>query len=183
MQWRSTLNQYGLVAKSLHWIIVVGIIAEYLLAEGAEDESVPVRTLSAMDWHESIGITLLALAAIRMIWRVVDRRPEWPAQMRRYERALAWSVHTAFYVLLLAIPISGWLIVSIEGESLRYFTWFDLPAIVPAGSVEREHLAEEVHEFLFNVLVALAVFHVVAALKHHFIDRDNVLRRMVRGAR
>jgi cytochrome b561 len=136
-----------------------------------------------LDWHMSLGITLLALAVVRVLWRIFDRTPAWPAQMPRYERFLAALVHWAFYGLLFAVPISGWLLASVEGESLTLFGWFNVPALGPPGGEQREHLIEEVHEVLFNGLFVLAIVHVVAALKHHFIDRDNVLRRMLFGAR
>jgi cytochrome b561 len=183
MELRNTVARYGFVARSLHWIIVLGIVAQYFLAEAEESVRAGVGTMGPMDWHLSIGITLLALAAIRVLWRIVDPTPAWPAQMRRYEKVLAAIVHAALYALLFAVPISGWLLASIEGESLYLFGWFELPALGSPGSEEREHLIEEVHETLFNAMFVLAIVHVLAALKHHFIDRDNVLRRMLPGSR
>lgn len=176
MRLRNTVDRYGTVARSLHWMIVLGIIAQYFLAE-AETET--TAAMSPMDWHVSLGVTLLALAIVRVLWRIFDRTPAWPAQMRGYEKRLAAFVHLAFYVLLFAIPISGWLLTSIEGESMQLFGGFELPALSPPGSEAREHFVEEVHETLFNALFVLALVHVVAALKHHFIDHDNVLRRML----
>src|SRR5689334_628924 len=105
-----------------------------------------------MNWHMSIGMALLALAVVRILWRIFDRTPAWPAAMPGYERFLAVSVHVAFYALLFAIPISGWLLASVEGESLSLFGWFDVPALGPPGGEQREHLIEEVHEVLFNGL-------------------------------
>lgn len=183
MPLRSTLANYGFVARSLHWLIVLGIITQYFLAEAEESEGAATAAMNPMDWHMSLGITLLALAVARVLWRVFDRTPAWPAQMRGYEKLLATVVHLALYALLFAVPISGWLLASVEGESLTLFGWVDLPMLGPPGSEAREHLIEEVHEVLFNVLFGLAILHVVAALKHHFIDRDNVLRRMLPGAR
>lgn len=183
MQVRNTVASYGFIARGLHWMIVAGIVAQYFLAEAGESKKAAAVPMSAMDWHISLGVTLLALAVIRLLWRLFDRTPAWPAQMRGYEKLLASIVHVAFYVLLFAVPISGWLLASVEGESLSLFGWFDLPALGAAGSEQREHLMEEVHEVLFNALVVLAVVHVAAALKHHFVDRDNVLRRMLPGAR
>lgn len=183
MPLRSTSANYGVVARSLHWIVVLGIVAQYLLAEAEEPEGAGTAAMSAMDWHMSLGITLLVLAAARVLWRIFDRTPAWPLQMREYEKFLAKAVHLALYALLFAVPISGWLLASVEGESLSLFGWFELPLLGPPGGEEREHLIEEVHEVLFNVLFGLAILHVVAALKHHFIDRDSVLRRMLPGAR
>lgn len=181
MQLRNTLSRYGFVAQALHWAIVLGIIAQYFLAEAGESENATAGAMTPMNWHVSLGITLLALATVRLLWRLFDRSPAWPGEMRGYERFLAASVHVAFYVLLFAIPISGWLLSSVEGEGLTLFGRFDLPPLVAQGTEQREHLIEEVHEVLFNVLFGLAIVHVIAALKHHFIDRDSVLRRMLPG--
>ena len=183
MQWRNSIGRYGVFAKSLHWLIVFGIVAQDLLAEAQEDKTASSGAMTAMDWHVSIGITLLALATLRVIWRAVDVTPRWPASMRGFERLLAKAGHLGLYGLLFALPLSGWLLTSVEGEALRYFGWFELPALAPAGAESREHLIEEVHEVLFNALFALAVLHVIAALKHHFIDRDNILKRMLPGGR
>ena len=180
MQLRSTADRYGHITRALHWIIVVGIIAQYFLAEAGESERNSTTAMSPMDWHVSIGLTLLALAVVRVLWRAVDRTPDWPAQMPRYEKILARAVHVGLYALLFAIPISGWLLSSFEGESVRLFGWLDLPSLATTNQA-REHLLEDVHEALFNVLFALAVLHVIAALKHHFVDRDSVLRRMLPG--
>lgn len=181
MQPRNTLSRYGFVAQALHWVIVLGIIAQYFLAEAGESESATAAAMTPMNWHVSLGITLLALAVVRLLWRTIDRTPAWPDTMRGYEKFLAASVHVAFYVLLFAIPISGWLLSSVEGEGLTLFGRFDLPPLMAQAGEQREEFIEEVHEVLFNVLFALAIVHVIAALKHHFIDRDSVLRRMLPG--
>ena len=183
MRLRNTLASYGFVARSLHWTIVLGIVAQYFLAEAGESERAAAAAMSPMDWHMSLGLTLLALAVVRALWSIFDRTPTWPAQMQGYERFLALLVHLALYALLFAVPLSGWLLASVEGEALSLFGWFDVPALGPPGGEQREHLIVEVHEVLFNALFVLAIVHVVAALKHHFIDRDNVLRRMLFGAR
>jgi cytochrome b561 len=168
MQWRNTLSRYGLVASLLHWSVVAGVIAEYFLAEAGEDAEGP------MGLHVSIGLAIFVLAVLRLAWRLLDVHPAWPATMKPRQVAIARIVHGAFYALLLALPISGWLLASAEGESASFFGLFTLPAAPGAD----EELLEETHEMLFNILVALAVLHVAAALKHHFIDRDSVLKGM-----
>ena len=182
MQWRNTFSRYGFVASSLHWIIAAGIIAQYFLAEAAEEtEHAANEVLSAANIHMSLGMTLLALAVIRIAWRLLEAPPESPTTMKGIEVTAARAVHIAFYVLLFAIPISGWALTTVEGESLRYFGLFDLPQLrigAQLGTLDEEQL-EEVHEVLFNILVILAALHLAAALKHHFFDRDDVLRRML----
>lgn len=172
MQWRNTAERYGFVACALHWIIVAGVIAQYFLAEaGHGDEGSP----ELMALHVSIGFTLLALAALRLAWRAIDRQPAPPAKMKRRDVILARAVHGAFYLLLFALPLSGWMLTSLEGETISFFGSFTIPPLPGAAA---EETVEEVHEALFNVLVALAVVHLAAGLKHHFIDRDDVLLRM-----
>jgi cytochrome b561 len=152
----NTRSGYGLVSLFLHWIIVLGIIAQWALAESDE-----------LVLHQSIGMTILALAVLRLIWRAFNPTPAWPADMKPYETKLARAVHFAFYALLFAIPLSGWALASAEGEPLNFFRWFDLP---PLGMGSEDTL-EEVHEILFNVLVALAAIHAIGAIKHWMAGR------------
>lgn len=182
MQWRNTASRYGFIASSLHWIIAAGIIAQYLLAEAAEDgEKASVGAIGPMDVHNSVGITILALALLRLVWRLIDPPPAWPTTMKRYEVLLARTVHTLFYVLLFAIPLSGWVLVSAEGESLRYLGLFDFPALTPGSSESAAELLEEVHEVLFNTLLVLTLLHIAAAFRHWFANSSSVLRGILPG--
>ena len=187
MQWRNTASRYGYVATVLHWVIVAGIIAQYFLAEAAEDRAAgtPAGALSAASLHNSIGITILALAILRVLWRVAELPPALPETMKSYERVLARTTHIAFYVLLFALPITGWALATVDQQPISFFGLFDLPQLrigaqlpIDGGTLAEDQL-EEVHEVLFNVLLGLAALHIAAALKHHFYDRDNVLRSML----
>jgi cytochrome b561 len=97
----------------------------------------------------------------------MNPQPQWPADMKPYEIQLARIVHVAFYVLLFSIPLTGWALSSVESEPLRFFSWFDVPRINVAG----KETLEDAHETLFNILVALAGLHIVAAAKHWLIGR------------
>jgi cytochrome b561 len=189
MKWRNTTDRYGFVAQGLHWIIALGIVAQYFLAEAAEDaEGAAVEPFSAGGIHGALGVTILALATLRVAWRLIELPPERPLAMKRYEIILARATHIAFYVLLFAIPLSGWALASAGGQSVTFFGWFDLPQFQPitqaplpgveGGSLSKDQL-EELHEVLFNALVVLAVLHIVAALKHQLVDHDGVLRSML----
>ena len=101
--------------------------------------------------------------------------------MRGHEIVAARAVHVALYALLFAIPLSGWALATIEDELLPYLGLFNLPALRVPGPLWSEDRLEALHETLFNILVALAALHLLAALKHHFFDRDTVLRRMLPG--
>ncbi len=186
MQWRNSSSRYGSVATSLHWIIVAAIIAQYFLAEAAEEQGDgPPSVFSAAGIHNSLGIAVLALALVRILWRLIELPPSAPATMKSYEIALARTVHIAFYFLLFAIPLSGWALATADEQPLSFFGLFDIPQLrigaqlpLVGGTLGEEQL-EEVHEVLFNVLLGLALLHVAAALKHHFLDRDGVLRSML----
>lgn len=186
MQWRNTATRYGFIAMALHWVIVAGVIAQYFLAEAAEEaEDSAAGAIDAANIHMSIGITILALALVRALWRMAELPPARPATMKSYEITFARIAHIAFYVLLFAIPLTGWALTTAEGEPLRYFGWFELPPLrigaqlpIRGGALSEDQL-EEAHELLFNVLLGLALLHVAAALKHQLIDHDNVLRSML----
>lgn len=158
----NTRSGYGLISRALHWIIVLSILAQWLLAEANEDSSPLYGGFDALMLHQSIGLTVLLLAIVRVAWRFLNVTPAWPADMKSYEIAAARIVHFSFYVLLFAIPVTGWLLSSVEDEPLRFFNWFEVPRIILVG----EETLEEVHEVLFNVLVGLAVLHVIGAAKH-----------------
>ena len=177
MQWQNTASRYGVISVSLHWIIVAGIGVQYFLAEAGEEGGTPGTVLAPANLHNSLGLALLVLALLRLALRVTGTSPTLPATMKHYEVLLARTVHAAFYLLLFAIPLSGWVLSSAEGETVRFFGLFDVPAWGTANE-SSEELLEEVHEVLFNVLLGLALLHAAAALKHHFFDRDNVLRSM-----
>lgn len=179
MKFRNSSERFGLIAGLFHWTIVLGVIAQYFLAEAAEDVKEQPGMLDAFGLHRSIGITILALAIARLVWRLIDSPPQWPTTMRPMERTLAKVMHASFYLLLFAVPLSGWAVSSAEGDASSFFGLFTLPAL-PLGEA-LEHTLEEVHEVLFNVLAALALLHVIAALKHRLIDHDGVLRSMLPG--
>ena len=188
MQWRNSTHRYGFVAQGLHWLIAAAIVTQYFLAEAAEEGEGAADPFSAAGIHSALGIAILTLALLRLAWRLIELPPERPPAMKPYEVALARAAHIAFYVLLFAIPLSGWAIASADGASLSLLGWFHLPQFQPVtqvplpwidGGTLSKHQLEELHEILFNLLVGLAVLHVAAALKHHFIDRDGVLRSML----
>jgi cytochrome b561 len=178
MQWRNTADRYGLIGQALHWLVAIGIVAQYLLAEAAEESKAgAVEPFAATGIHMALGVAILALATLRVAWRLIELPPERPLAMKPYEIAIARVAHVAFYVLLFAIPLSGWALATASDQGLTFLGWFDLPQFHPLNL--RKDQLEEVHEVLFNLLVALAVVHVAAALKHQLIDRDNVLHSML----
>jgi cytochrome b561 len=171
MKLLNTSAEYGVVSRALHWIVVIAIVGQWLLAEAGEDaEAVGSSSFDALTLHRSLGLTILMLAAIRLVWRLLNPKPAWPSDMKRYEVVMARTVHIGFYVLLFAIPLSGWALASAEGEPLNYFKWFEVP-LIPTQAKET---MEDVHEVMFNVLIALALAHIVGATKHWLAARSRL---------
>lgn len=129
-------------------------------------------------WHKSIGLLVLVLVLVRSGWRLANRAPLPPPDTALWERRAARAVHALLYAVMLALPLSGWVINSAANVPLRVFGWFRLPAIVPPDEALAE-AAEQVHFALFLALALLLVIHIGAALRHHLVKRNEVLVRML----
>lgn len=189
MQLTNTPNRYGGVTQLLHWLIVVLIIAQWTLAELAHEAghdkaahpAEALHQLALLARHKSIGLTIFALALVRLVWRFLSPPPPFPPAMPRWQVIGAKLTHFAFYALLLLLPISGLVMSAASNYPVSYFGWFTIPNVVAPDEALKDIMKER-HEMLFDILMAFAVVHVIAALKHQFVDRDNVLRRMLPGA-
>lgn len=176
MPLRTEPTRWGAVAKTFHWVIALAILGNGVFGLLMDLASTPMQKINWLALHKSIGLTVLALALLRILWRWGDGRPrEEPAP--RWQQWAAHAVHLLLYVLIVALPLSGWWFNSVTGKPLQWFKLFNLPPLVAADHALR-HTAHAVHEYLFWFLLLVLVAHVGAALKHHFIDRDDVLRRM-----
>lgn len=177
MSLRSNDRRWGSVAKFFHWTTALLIIGNGIFGLLQDLASTPMQKINWLALHKSIGLTVLALLLLRLAWRLVDRRPaELPAP--RWQALIAHTVHLVLYVLIAAIPLSGWWFNSVTGKPLQFFKMFNLPALGSANP-DLRHLSHEVHEYLFWFLVLILVLHVAGALKHHLVDRDNTLLRML----
>lgn len=179
---RNTLERWGSAAKFFHWVIVLLIIGQFVLAFIADNLPVGLQKLAVLARHKSFGITILALAALRLLWRAANRTPAMPATMASWERFGARAVHTLLYALLFAVPLAGWIMSSAKNFPVAWFGLFQLPDLV-APSEATFDIAHEAHEILAFTLGGVAILHMLAALKHHFVNRDAVLRRMLPFAR
>lgn len=173
-------DRYSWGAIWLHWSIAALVLVNLTL--GLFHESL----LDGMTWvipiHKAIGITVLALTLARIAWRIMHRPPPLPVGMPSWERGAAKIVHWSFYLLLLALPISGWMLSS-NPARLKPMSWFGLFPIPPLPiSSGAARLGHEAHGVLGYVAAALVVIHIAAALRHHFILRDSVLARMAPGS-
>jgi cytochrome b561 len=176
---RNSPVRYGWVAQSLHWVVVALLVVQVTLGKVADSLPVGLERLIMMSRHKSFGITILGLAVIRLAWRWFDPPPPTPP-MPRWQEIAARLNHWCLYVLLFALPVTGWLMSSAANRPASWFGLAQLPDFV-APDEGLEETFETAHEFLVNVLFVLAGLHVAAALKHQFLDRDGLLLRMLPG--
>lgn len=174
------MNRYTRVAIALHWIIALLVIANIGLAELTEDFSREARA-PYMDLHKAFGISVLILTLARIAWRIGHKPPPLPLSMRPWERALARITHFTFYLLLIGLPLSGWLWMSTYPAPFAYFGLFDVPLWPVAGQEALGETLHEGHEILGKAMLALVVLHTLGALKHLVIDKDGSFRRMLPG--
>ena len=179
MQWRNSTSQYGLISILLHWMVTVAVIGLFALGYwmvGLTYYSSWYRT--APDIHKSIGLILFALMAVRLVWRFLSHGPAPLPSHGRVTRLATKAGHGLLYLGLFAVMISGYLISTADGRAISVFDWFEVPALI-TGIPDQEDIAGLVHEYLAWALVIFSGLHALAALKHHFIDRDSTLKRML----
>jgi cytochrome b561 len=173
------LARYSRVAVWLHWIIAALIALNLLLGFFHEDFEKPVRSVM-MGWHKSIGFTVVTLTLARILWRFTHRPPPFDPAMKGWEVSLARLVHGLFYLLLIAMPLSGWLIVS-TGTKINptSFYWlFDIGPLPVTPGKALHGIAEKTHEVLGYSMLALLVLHVGGAVKHHLDGHRHLIGRM-----
>lgn len=178
---KSGSNQWGSVAKFLHWTIVLLILIEGPLGLILGDLPKNPGAIAYFNFHKSIGITILALAVLRLVWRAFDPRPAAVPGMPRQQELAARFGHALLYVLIFLVPLSGWWFDS--ATALRPLYWFGLiqvPHLV-APNPAIKHLTHDIHEWLFWALAVTAAGHAAAALVHHYVNRDATLTRMLPG--
>jgi cytochrome b561 len=178
MPLRNTANTYGAVAKFLHWGIVILIIAQYVLAEAAEDLEDGPDKLATIANHKSVGMLILLLMLARIGWKLANRGLPQPVPMARPQQVAAAAGHGILYLLLILLPLSGWMMSSAAGYPTGLFGLFEFPMLGGENHDLHEAL-EEVHETLFNAVFTVAVLHALAAGYHHFWMKDDTLRRML----
>lgn len=166
-------------AQVLHWLIALLILGLGTVGLVMTDMDPSIAKLKVYALHKSFGITVLALVALRLLWRISHRAPP-PVPMPRWQHLSAQAVHALLYVMMFAVPLSGWMFNSAANFPLQWFGLFHVPSLWHADP-EMKHLAREIHENGFWILIGLAVLHAAAAIKHHFIDKDETLRRMLPG--
>ncbi len=180
MALRNTPARWGGVAQALHWGMAGLILAMFALGLAAANWPLSPAKLELFWWHKSLGMLILALVLVRLLWRLTGPVPAPPPGTTPLERWAAAAAHGALYLLMVLMPVSGWVINSAAGFPFEVFGLVPLPSIVPKDP-DLQGTAEAVHGALFLVLAALVVVHVAAALRHHRVRGNNVLRRMLPG--
>ena len=182
MQWRNTSTRYGLLSRAIHWgsaLAVFGLFGLGLWMRSLDYYSEWYQR--GPDLHKSIGVLLFAVLLLRLVWRFVSPPPAQPAAFSPLVKLAAHAMHGLLYFGLFAVMVSGYLISTADDRVLDVFGLFSLPSLL--SFEQQEDIAGEIHEYGAWALVIFAVLHGLAALKHHFIDRDDTLRRMAGPAK
>lgn len=172
-------HRYSKVAMALHWLLAIGVITQWQIAVAGENAPTDEAGSAIMAKHFSLGVVLMLLALARLAWRLARPNPPLPADLAGWERLLAKVTHTLFYLLLIGMPLAGWLAMSKYGNGVDVFGLFALPALPvspdPEGASDIFHL----HAAAGIALLVLSAVHILGTLKHTLIDRDGNLFRML----
>lgn len=196
MALRNTTEDWGWLARLLHWamaVLIIGLLGVglYMVEVLGDDSDSLMQRFDLTQTHKSWGFVAFVLVLLRICWRAINPTPRLP-EANRLEKALAHGGHLALYICMFAMPISGWLMASASpyNDEDAYFQvknmvfgLFELPDPFTKGDEDLTTMLGQVHFYIAMVLILLVLGHVAAALKHHFVNRDTVLRRMLRGTR
>ncbi|MBL8418750.1 MAG: cytochrome b [Dechloromonas sp.] len=171
-------DRYTGTAKTLHWLMAILLFGLLALGFYMHDLPLSPEKLKLYSWHKWAGVTAFLLVLVRLAWRVTHLPPALPASMPRIMQLAAHAGHFALYALMIAIPLSGWLMSSAKGFQTVWFGVLPIPDLLDKNK-ELGDLLAIVHKGLNLLFVAVLAGHIGAALKHHFIDRDDILTRML----
>lgn len=169
---------YTRTAIALHWLMALLVFITFPVGLFMHEMALSPDKLRMLSYHKWLGVTVFILVLVRLAWRVMHKPAPLPASMQQWQRLAAHAVHVLLYVLLFAIPLSGWLMSSAKGFQTVYLGIFPLPDLLAKDKVLGDALGV-LHQALNITLLILLVAHIAAALKHHFINRDGTLARML----
>ena len=183
---RNTEHGYGFIAIVFHWMIAALFAGQVVLGifmTGLADDE-PAK-FGLYQWHKSFGLLILLLALVRLAWRLINRAPDLPAGMRAFERRAARLAHVFLYGAIVLVPVTGWAFVSSSPLGIPTFAFYLIvvPHLPVPVSDTAEAVLQRVHTSLALISAAVAILHIGAALRHHFVLKDAVLRRMIVPAR
>jgi cytochrome b561 len=176
---QATVARYNPVAMGFHWILALAIVGTFCVGFYMSDLPFSPTRLKLYNWHKWAGATILALSALRLLWRLTHRPPAEPP-MPAWQAKAAGAVHGLLYVLFFAVPLVGWAYSSAAGFPIVVFGVLPLPDFVSPDKALSEAI-KPWHGYLAYALATLVVLHVAAALKHQFINRDRLIARMMPG--
>ena len=176
MRWRNTDTAFGLPSKLLHWALAVLIIGLIGFGMYIEDLKVSLDNLHLFNWHKALGILAFSLILLRLLWRFLSPPPPVLGPSGWQATAAHW-VHRLFYILMVAMPLCGWIASSATGFEISFFGLFPIPLITPENEpVEMVFFAQ--HGIIGKLLIFLILLHVAGAMQRQFVKRDGTLRRM-----
>lgn len=170
-------NRYSTISLTLHWLTALLVLGQIVFVSLAEQEG-PNEAMWMM-LHKSGGAAILILTLARLGWRLANPAIPLPAGTPGWQKLVARATHVLFYAVLLIMPLTGWLAGSAVRRGFEFYGLFDFPLLPVGGGRETAGLLMDVHHALPKLLYVLIALHVLGALKHHFVDRDNVLHRMI----
>lgn len=173
------MQRYTFPAILMHWLIAVLIVSAFALGLTMVDiPGITPTKLKYFSWHKWLGVTVLGLACLRLLWRLTHAAPPYPPGMPTWQQKAAHGLHALLYLLMFAMPISGYFYSLAAGVPVVYLGVLPLPELIEPNQ-EWKPVLKQIHYVLNWMLFACVSLHVLAALKHHFIDRDSVLKRML----
>ena len=173
-------KRYSSVAIVLHWAMALLILIAWSIAIAIDDMPLSPTRITGLSWHKWLGVSVFFLVLVRLLWRTTHPAPPLANKVPVWQEKGMHLTHWALYILMLVVPVAGWLMSSAKGYTVNYFGLFELPDLVEKDKA-LGHLLKEVHEILANSLMLLVGLHIAAALKHQWIDKDGLLSRMLFG--
>src|SRR3989338_7569639 len=177
MIFKNTKNRFGVITIMLHWLMAAMMVGLTIIGLWMVRIPVSLQKLQFYGWHKEWGMLVLMLVIVRLAWRMRNITPALDA-IPKWEELAARAVHWAFYFFMFALPITGWLITSSADLPVSFFGLFAFPNLI-SGNEANRLLFSKIHEWLGYALIATFCMHTGAALKHHFINKDNIMRRML----
>lgn len=171
-------RSYGAIAKLFHWVMAIMVIGMLAFGLYMTSLSISLAKLKYYGWHKETGILVLLLVTVRLLWRISNTIPTLPNHLAEWQKLAAHGAHYALYFLMIAMPLTGWLMSSAAGLPVSFFGLFTLPDIIGPNETTRQFLATT-HEYLAYLLIFMIIAHASAALQHHFYYKDDILRRML----
>lgn len=169
---------YSGIQRLFHWLTLVLVASQFAIAWTMSDPPKGQPPVGLMSLHLSFGLTILVVTLLRLIWRVSHSVPVAPRDIPKWQQTASRATHLALYAILIGLPLAGWVWASAKGWPVKIFGLVELPTLVAARSASGS-IAATVHEALGIALLGLVAIHSAAALRHHFLLKDGVLRRML----